>query len=147
MIMDERRRRRVCHLGAGVIACGTLIASPTIPDPAGATADRLLAYAVIDGTPILAVQSIGDSHVSVYDVTDPSAPIYLASGNATSGALTANANGTGQLAWNYTGGDSAILYAMSTNQGIQAFTFTIPEPSTATLIGLSAMALVARRRK
>ena len=126
---------------------GTLIASPAIPDPDGATADRLLAYAVINGTPVLAVQSIGDSHVSVYDVTDPSAPVYLASGNATSGGLTANGNGTGQLAWNYTGGNSAILYAMSSNQGIQAFTFVVPEPGTLSLLSLGSIGLLARRRR
>jgi hypothetical protein len=78
---------------------GTLLASPAIPDPAGATADRLLAYAVVGGLPLLAVQSIGDSHVSIYNATDLANPVWLASGNNTSGTLTANANGTGQLVW------------------------------------------------
>jgi len=132
---------------------GTLIASPLIPDPAGATADRLLAYTVLNGLPILAVQSIGDSHVSIYDVTDPATPLYLASGNATSGTLTANGNGTGQLAWGAvtTSGLSATqtLYAMSTNQGIQAFdvTVTIPEPTTFAGACLAALALVGGRRR
>ena len=63
---------------------GTLIASPAIPDPSGATADRMLAYTVLNGLPLLAVQSIGDSHVSIYNLTDPTAPVYLASGNNTS---------------------------------------------------------------
>jgi hypothetical protein len=118
---------------------GTLIGSPAIPDPAGATADRLLAYTTINGTPLLAVQSVGDSHVSVYDVTDPSAPVYLASGNNTSGTLTANGNGTGQIAWgdvvnNGNGTLSRTLYAMSTNQGIQAFKVTlVPEPASIAL--------------
>ena len=113
---------------------GTLIGSPAIPDPAGATADRLLQYTTINGTALLAVQSIGDSHVSLYDVTDPGAPVYLVSGNNTSGTLTANANGTGQIAWgdvvdNGDGTLSRTLYAMSTNQGIQAFKVTlVPEP-------------------
>jgi hypothetical protein len=121
---------------------GTLINSPAIPDPAGATADRLLQYTTINGTPLLAVQSIGDSHVSVYDVTDPSAPIYLASGNNTSGSLTANGNGTGQIAWgdvvdNGDGTLSRTLYAMSTNQGIQAFKVTlVPEPASIALFAL-----------
>jgi hypothetical protein len=132
---------------------GTLIGSPAIPDPAGATADRLLAYTSLGGLPILAVQSIGDSHVSIYDVTNPAAPTYLASGNATSGALTANGNGTGQLAWgkvtdNGDGTLSQILYAMSTNQGIQAFVVTIPEPGTLSLIALLAgMGLLAPMRR
>jgi hypothetical protein len=121
---------------------GTLIGSPAIPDPAGATADRLLAYTVINGQSLLAVQSIGDSHVSIYDVTDPAAPVWLANGNNTVGVLTANGNGTGQIAWgdsvnNGDGTFSRTLYAMSTNQGIQAFRVTlIPEPASASLLVL-----------
>ncbi len=115
---------------------GTLIGSPTIPDPPGATADRLLAYTTVAGTPILAVQSVGDAHVSVYNVSDPAAPVYLASGRNVSGLLTPNGNGSGQLAWGATsnnedGSTSQMLYAMSTNAGIQAFRFTINEPVAA----------------
>ena len=126
---------------------GTLLASPAIPDPAGATADRLLAYCLIGTTPLLAVQSIGDSHVSIYDVTDPANPIYLTSGNNTSGSLTANGNGTGQLAWNVTSDGTANLYAMSSNQGIQAFTIQVPEPASFALFSGFSLALLARRRK
>jgi hypothetical protein len=131
---------------------GTLISSPAIPDPSGATADRLLAYTTINGVPLLAVQSIGDSHVTVYDVTDPSAPIYLASGNNTSGTLTANGNGTGQVAWgdvvnNGNGTFTRTLYAMSTNQGIQAFKVTlVPEPATMSLLLLGALAVAIIRQ-
>jgi hypothetical protein len=129
---------------------GTLIASPTIPDPAGATADRLLSYNVLGGQAILAVQSVGDSHVSIYNAADPSAPVWIASGNNTTGALTANANGTGQLTWgavtdNGNGTISQILYAMSTNQGIQAFVVTVPEPATMSLLGVGLGAAVLRR--
>jgi hypothetical protein len=114
---------------------GTLIASPTIPDPAGATADRLLAYTTINGHPILAVQSVGDAHVSIYDATDPAIPKWAASGRNISGAITANGNGTGSIAWGATttngdGSISRVLYAMSTNSGIQAFTLTLPVPPT-----------------
>jgi hypothetical protein len=132
---------------------GTLINSPAIPDPSGATADRLLGYTTIAGIPILAIQSIGDSHVTIYDASNPSAPVYLASGNNTSGSLTANANGTGQVAWgavtnNADGTVSRILYAMSTNQGIQAFVVTVPEPATLSMVGLLAgvCGLGVRRR-
>ena len=130
---------------------GTLIGSPAIPDPAGATADRLLAYTVLGGRALLAVQSIGDSHVSIYDATDPGAPVWLASGNNTSGSLTANANGTGELAWgaptfNLDGTVTAPLYGMSSNQGIQAFLVTVPEPASFSLAALG-LAVVAWRRK
>src|SRR5207244_2191966 len=88
---------------------GTLLASPAIPDPAGATADRLLSYNVLGGKALLAVQSIGDSHVSIYDVTDPAIPVWLASGNNTISPV-ANANGTGELAWGATtvNGDGSV---------------------------------------
>ena len=130
---------------------GTLLGSPAIPDPSGATADRTLAYTVVGGKALLAVQSIGDSHVSIYDATDPANPIWLASGNNTSGTLTANGNGTGELAWgdatvNGDGSVSETLYAMSTNQGIQAFTVTVPEPGTATLALFGATACLLRRK-
>ena len=116
-------------------AAGTLIASPTIPDPAGATADRLLAYTTISGLPFLAVQSTGDAHVTVYYAADPAAPVWLASGRNVSGTLTVNGNGTGQLAWGDTtvNGDGSVsrtLFGMSTNSGIQAFTFTLEAPPT-----------------
>ncbi len=136
-------------------ASGTLIGSPAIPDPAGATADRLLSYNVLAGVPILAVQSIGDSHVSIYDASDPAAPVWIASGNNTVSPV-ANGNGTGELAWgavtvNGDGSVSQILYAMSTNQGIQAFVVTVPEPATISLltvlIGTGAVAATRRRRR
>jgi hypothetical protein len=135
---------------------GTLIASPAIPDPAGAASDRLLSYTVLGGRSILAVQSIGDAHISLYDVADPSSPIWLASGNNTSGTLTANGNGTGELAWGATtvnadGSVSEVLYAMSSNQGIQAFTVTVtvPEPAApaVALVGLGVFLLTQKFRK
>lgn len=133
---------------------GTLIASPAIPDPAGATADRLLSFTTLAGRQLLAVQSIGDSHVSIYDVSDPSAPVFLASGNNTSGTLTPNGNSVGELAWGATtvngdGTTSEILYAMSTNQGIQAFVVTVPEPGafSLALLGVGILALRRRLRK
>lgn len=124
---------------------GTLLGSPAIPDPVGATADRLLAYAVVGGVPLLAVQSIGDSHVSIYDVTDPNAPVWLTSGNNTTSPAV-NGNATGQLAWGDISGNTANLWAMSSNQGIQAFILVVPEPSTAVLAGLGLGALFGLRR-
>jgi hypothetical protein len=133
---------------------GTLNGSPAIPDPSGATADRLLAYDVLGGKSLLAVQSIGDSHVSIYDVSNPLAPVWLASGDNASGTLTANGNASGELAWGATttnpdGSVTQVLYAMSSNQGIQAFDITVPEPSTMALSlvgGLFVGATALRRR-
>ena len=132
-------------------ATGTLLGSPTIPDPAGATADRLLSYDLVGGHALLAVASIGDFHVSLYDVTDPNNPLWIASGNNTTGTLASNGNGTGQLAWgsstvNGDGSISVDLYALSSNQGIQAFVVTIPEPGLFSL-GVVGLALLAGRRR
>lgn len=126
---------------------GTLIStgSLTASNPQ-ATGERLMAYAEIDGLPILAVQSNGDSHVSLYDMTDPANPAYLTSGNNTTGTLAANTNGTGQLAWASISGKTGILYAMSSNQGIQAFTVTVPEPATLVLIVMGGALLHGMRR-
>jgi hypothetical protein len=130
---------------------GTLLASPAIPDPAGATADRLLAYTLLGGEALLAIQSIGDSHVSIYNATDPNNPIYIASLDNTTGTLTANGNGTGELVWgaitaNPDGSVSENLYGMSSNQGIQAFIVTVPEPGTLALLAIGLAAVVTRKK-
>ncbi len=130
-------------------SAGTLLGSPSLTT----SAERLLAYAVVGGLPLLAVQSTGDSTVRIYDATNPALPVLLTSGNTTSGTLASNGNGTGQLAWgpevNLGGGVySANLYAMSTNQGIQAFTVTVPEPATVILLvgGLATLWIGRRSR-
>src|SRR5207237_3491889 len=96
---------------------GTLLGTATLNN----NTKRLLAATMIAGTPILAAMSTTDSHVSIYDITNPLTPVFLGSGNNTSGVLSTNSNGVGELAWGPVTGSSATLYAMSTNQGIQAF--------------------------
>jgi len=64
----------------------------------------------------------------------------------TSGTPTANGNGVGELAWGPVTGNTATLYAMSTNQGIQAFLVTVPEPVMLVPMGI-ALVLLASARK
>ena len=89
--------------------------------------------------------------VYIYDVTDPTTPVSLfAFGAWNTGAtsLAANGNASGAVAW----GDidninqTATLYAMNSNQGIQAFTFTVPAPSAAAVLGLAGLVATRRRR-
>ena len=116
--------------------------------PLGA-AQRAIDYAVIDGIPFIAVIDSNSSLVQVLDITTPSAPILYDQLNLTSGLLAANGNGngTGAVAWGAITGDSATLYAMNTNQGIQAFTFKVPEPTTLGALALAAGGLMLRRRQ
>lgn len=114
-------------------------------------AERPMAFATVNGLNVLATISTGDSFVRVYDASNPLALILLGSGNNTLGALTSNGNGTGDVAFgaqtdNGNGTTSVQLYAMSSNQGIQAFTATVPEPATGALLGLGLSALIAMRR-
>ena len=111
------------------------------------TAQRPLDFAVVGGVPVLAVIDSNSSLVQVFDVSTPNTPLSLASGTNTTGDLTGNGNGTGGVAWGSITGNSATLYAMSTNQGIQAFTFTVPEPTSALPLALGLFALLARRRR
>jgi hypothetical protein len=115
-----------------------------------AVAQRPLDYAVIGGTPFLAVIDSNSSQVQVFNIANPSVPKLVASANNTSGTLTANGNATGSVAFGNITASGATLYAMSSNQGIQAFQLSgVPEPGTALLaaFGLAcACGLIGRRR-
>jgi hypothetical protein len=124
---------------------GTLLASPALHS----TSERLLAYAVIGGIPVLAAESTTDAHVSLYNMTDPARPVFLGSANATTGALHANTRDVGELSWGKIAGNTGVLYALSTDQGIQAFTVTVPEPGALTLaaLGLGILGVWQNRRR
>lgn len=94
--------------------------------PLGGVARRPLDYAVVAGRPLLAVIDTNSSQVTVLDITNPAVPVQLAQANNTTGVLTANGNGAGSVCWGLIAGNTATLYAMSTNQGIQAFQLTLP---------------------
>ncbi len=64
------------------------------------------------------------------------------------GFTAANGNSSGDLAFGLTTGGDLRLYAMSTNNGIQAFNITaVPEPSSIALVTLGAVGIVTRRRQ
>lgn len=96
---------------------------------------RLLDFAVVDGKPLLAtLEASGNDtnpskpRVMIYDMTDPSLPLgerKIAEASALSAALGTNANSSGQIKFGAIDGKVATLYAMSTNNGIQAFTLTL----------------------
>ena len=129
-------------------ATGSLLLSA----PVSAT-ERAVAYNVVDGLPLLATLDASStataSLVRVYDVSNPSAPTLLAESKNTTGTLAGNGNGTGALAWGKLDDGSNVLYAMSSNQGIQAFAVTVvPEPGTYALLaaGIGGLWLFRRRR-
>ena len=114
-------------------------------------ADRPLDYTVINGQALLAVVNTNSSLISIYDITNPAAAALLTTGSTVSGVLSSNANATGGLQWGeMLTPTSQVLYAMSSNQGVQAMVFqAVPEPSTyAVMAGAFAViGLVASRKR
>lgn len=125
------------------------VSSASVTATAGVgAAQRLIDYTEIGGVPYLAIADTNSSLVEVYDVSTPGSPVLVASANATTGTLSGNGNGVGDVAWGNVVGNSVTLYAMSTNQGIQAFDLeVVPEPGTMAVLGLGAAFLARRRRK
>ena len=103
---------------------------------------------LVDAVPYLATIDANISTVRIYDMTNPAAPLLVNSATTTSGTLTGNGNATGSVQWGAVSGSTATLYAMSTNQGIQAFTFTsVPEPGSLASLAIGACLLGSRRRR
>lgn len=95
----------------------------------------------VNGVPLLATLEMntagtGKPNVRVYDVTTPATPSLAVTATTATGTLTANGNGVGSIKWGAVSGHTVNLYALCTNQGIQAFTVTvtgdITPPSVAT---------------
>ncbi len=138
LIGNQGTNARLTDFGVGATVVDTI--------PLGA-AQRPLDYAVVGGVPVLAVIDSNSSNVEVFDISTPSAPVSLGVGNNTTGTLAGNGNGAGSVSWGDISGNTATLYAMSTNQGIQAFSFVVPEPAAASLLGLAAFWCLALRRQ
>lgn len=116
--------------------------------PTTSASERLMAYDLVGGFPLLATTDTVTSQVRIYDVSNPAQPTLLTSANNTSGTLAANGNGVGAMSWGTLPDGTKVLYAMSANQGIQAFAVTVPEPGTYALVaaGLGALWAIRRRR-
>ena len=106
--------------------------------------ERPMDYAVVAGVPLLATIQTNSSLVRVYDLSTGT-PSFYESANLTT-AFTANGNGTGSVAFGAVTGNTVNLYAMNSNNGIQAFVVTIPEPSSLLLM-LAGAGLMLRRRR
>lgn len=118
--------------------------------------ERILDYATIGGLPILATMEVGGTPaaplltagtVRLYDMTDPASPSFLTSLRNMTGAPFENPNFAGDLRWGKIAGNTATLYALNTNNGIQAFSVTVPEPSMACMLGVGVVSLLSGRRR
>ena len=86
--------------------------------------------------------------VRVYELSGTTATLQATANliGTASAAGQSNGNGTGDIEWGKVTGDSATLYSLTTNYGLQAFTFQVPEPSVLMLGGL-AVGMAMRRRR
>jgi len=118
--------------------------------------ERPMDFAIVGGVPVLATMEVGgpaatplatNGIVRIYDITNPAAPIPLLMGTTISGTPVSNGNFAGELKWGAITGNTATLYALNTNNGIQAFVVTIPEPSAAALLGFGLASFAIRRRR
>lgn len=107
---------------------------------------RLMDFAVVNGVSLLAIQDTQDHRLRVFDVSNPLAPVLAAVSNPLA-TTVANGNGVGQVKFGAINGSSATIYAMSANNGIQAFDVeVVPEPATMIVLA-GAAAIAARRRR
>jgi regulation of enolase protein 1 (concanavalin A-like superfamily) len=102
---------------------GTLLASPAL----ASTDERPMGFTMLEGFPLLATLDTATSQVNLYDLTDPATPVLLGQASATTGTVPADAHNTGAVAWGRVSGNTAALYAMATDGGIQAFTVMAPK--------------------
>lgn len=128
----------------------TLTSSPTL---GGAASTFMLnsaseaPFAYDSTAKLLATIDINDNSVRLYDGVDlanATSTGFLDIENLTTGSPVANGNGVGDLKFGRWNGELR-LYALNTNNGIQAFT-VIPEPTSLVLLACSCLALANVRR-
>ncbi|MFN4241647.1 MAG: DUF4623 domain-containing protein [Tepidisphaerales bacterium] len=127
---------------------GTLDASPFLNG--NPSIERGMAVTEVDGRKLLATVAAGGftandppsatqafaNTVSVYDITDPASPVLLATAkNIPTAIANTNPNGTSSVAWGARVGNTINLYALNTNNGIQAFTLTLPPTGPNIVLG------------
>lgn len=109
--------------------------------------EALIAWHAADN--YLASIDINNNLVRLYDGSNLSllsTTGLMDSANNTTGPPVANGNGTGDLKFGSFGG-VLRLYAMNSNNGIQAFTVIIPEPASLALAATGLVAMIAVRRR
>lgn len=121
---------------------GTLDSSLTLPNGGS---QRGVGYAVVGGTPLLATIDTGNSAVRLYDATNLASPVLLDTKNLVGLSHVANGNGTAQVVFGTLNGQ-AVLYALNSNNGIQAFN-VVPEPGAGLLALVAGAAACVRRRR
>lgn len=132
---------------------GAYSGATTVP-----VANVIMDYAQIGGVPLLAIMNVNSAatglpSVDLLDVTDPAAPALARSLSTVPAATLVpgtqtpnnrNVDGTGSVKWGKTTVSgtttSSTLYAMATNQGIQAFTVTITPDITPAAIAADPVA-------
>jgi len=111
------------------------------------SSERPMDFAVVGGKSLLATLDTSSSIVRLYDMSNALSPVLLDSATTISGASNPNSGGVGDVCFGNIVGNSAELYAMNANNGIEAFNVTVPEPGSAVLIALMGVAVLVRRRR
>ncbi len=138
--------------GPGGAVLGAQTGSTNVYSASGVGVVTITSSAVAGEAPMA---WFSDGSLSLFAMVDvPTSTVRLYDGNALGGAVldsallathVTNGNGVGDLKFGKTASGDIRLYAMNTNNGIQAFT-VIPEPAGAVL-GVLGLSVLMRRRR
>jgi hypothetical protein len=127
-VIGSQTGHRLAHIVDVTGSTGTLYASFATEGAANNPMD----FAVVENLPLLATVNTNDSRLFVYDITEPFDMVdpnpNIAVATTTTPPHNANVNATGQVKFGAITGTTAILYALDTNNGIQAFELTLTPP-------------------